>query len=165
MSEPPCSPPWQGGLGQELAPYQGEDPREVEWIRVARADDVPRDGGVTVRHGNLQIAVFNFTTRGTWYATQAMCPHRGDMVLGRGLLGTQGDEPKVACPMHKKTFSLESGAGLADPQYRIETYAVEVRDGDVYVAVPSATAAVAASTCGAAVCPGAHVGLAAAGPA
>ena len=60
------------------------------------------------------------------------------MVLGRGLLGTQGGEPKVACPMHKKTFSLQTGAGLADPQYRIETYSVEVRDGEIFVELPPA---------------------------
>jgi len=113
---------------------------DAEWVRVARASDVPPDGGVTVRHGDQQIAVFHFAARGAWYACQAQCPHRGDMVLGRGLLGTQGDTPKVACPMHKKTFSLATGAGLADPQYCITTFAVEVRDGDVYVAVPARAA-------------------------
>ncbi len=79
-----------------------------------------------------------------------MCPHRGDMVLGRGLLGTQGDEPKVACPMHKKTFSLLSGDGLADPQYRVETFPVDVRGGEVYVALPAAaTLAAGCPTAGA----------------
>jgi nitrite reductase (NADH) large subunit len=120
------------------APSGGAD--GCEWVRVARAADVPRDGGVTIRHGDRQIAVFNFSTRGTWYACQAMCPHRGDMVLGRGLLGTQGGEPKVACPMHKKTFSLESGAGLTDAQYRVEIFGVDVRDGEVYVALPAGAA-------------------------
>jgi hypothetical protein len=62
------------------------------------------------------------------------------MVLGRGLLGTQGDEPKVACPMHKKTFSLETGAGLADPQYAVRTFPVDVRDGEVYLKLPAADA-------------------------
>ena len=77
-----------------------------------------------------------------------MTCERGDMVLGRGLLGTQGAEPKVACPMHKKTFSLVSGAGLADPQFQIRTYPVEVRDGDVYVAVPiGAAVGTVAETC------------------
>ena len=103
-----------------------------------------------MRLGDAQVAVFNFATRGTWYACQALCPHRGDMVLGRGLLGTQGGEPKVACPMHKKTFSLETGAGLADPQYRIATFPVEVRDGDVYVALTPAVAAPQNHTCPAA---------------
>ncbi|MND02838.1 hypothetical protein D3C83_223730 [compost metagenome] len=59
--------------------------------------------------------------------------------------------------MHKKTFSLETGAGLADPQYRIDTYSVEVRDGEVYVELPPAVADTkdthecpAAGACGAA---------------
>ncbi len=110
------------------------------WVRVAAVTDVPRDGGVTVRVGESQIAVFHLASRDAWYATQAMCPHRKDMVLGRGLLGTHGEVPKVACPMHKKTFSLETGEGLSDPAYRVQTFAVEVRGADVWVAVPPATA-------------------------
>ena len=58
----------------------------------------PRDGGITVAHGDAQIAVFHFASRGAWYATQAMCPHRSDMVLGRGLLGTQGDDAEGRVP-------------------------------------------------------------------
>jgi nitrite reductase (NADH) large subunit len=109
---------------------------EATWVRVARADDVPADGGVTVDHGGFQVAVFHFATTGAWYATQATCPHRKDAVLGRGLLGTQGGVPKVACPLHKKTFSLLTGEGLNDAQYAVLTFPVEVRDGDVYVKLP-----------------------------
>lgn len=121
-----------------------------QWVRVARAADVPADSGVTVRHGDLQVAVFHFAARGTWHACQAMCPHRGDMVLGRGLLGTENGEAKVACPMHKKTFSLDSGAGLSDPRFQIGIFPVELRDGDVYVSLPPIEAArAAAAPCGA----------------
>jgi nitrite reductase (NADH) large subunit len=111
-------------------------PRDVAWVRVARADQVPRDGGITVLHGGRQIAVFNFASRGEWYATQATCPHRKDNVLARGLLGTQDDEPKVACPLHKKTFSLASGAGLSDPLYCVQTFPVRVEAGEVFVELP-----------------------------
>src|SRR5262249_20334189 len=58
----------------------------AEGARLAAVDDVPRDGGITVAHGDTPIAVFHFASRGTWYATQAICPHRKDAVLGRGLL-------------------------------------------------------------------------------
>jgi nitrite reductase (NADH) large subunit len=118
----------------------------AEWIRVARVDDVPRDGGITVLHGGTPIAVFHFASRGAWYASQAVCPHRKDTVLGRGLLGTQAGVPKVACPLHKRTFSLETGAGLSDPQYDIRTYPVEIRAGDVWVQLPPA-AALAPAAC------------------
>lgn len=52
--------------------------------------------------------------------------------------------------MHKKTFSLESGAGLADAQYCIDVYAVEVRDGEVYVDVRAGAAMARAARGGAA---------------
>jgi nitrite reductase (NADH) large subunit len=108
------------------------------WVRVADTAQVPRDGGVTVQHGGAQIAVFHFASRNEWYATQAMCPHRRDMVLARGLLGTEQDEPKVACPLHKKTFALRSGAGLSDPHYCIATFPVRIENGGVYLHLPPA---------------------------
>jgi nitrite reductase (NADH) small subunit len=60
-----------------------------------------------------------------------------DMVLARGLLGDQKGTPKVACPQHKKTFSLKSGECLSGDPYKIRTFPVRVEDGDVYVELPS----------------------------
>ena len=58
------------------------------------------------------------------------------MGLGRGWLGTEAGEPKVAWPLHKKTFSLQSGKGLSDPKFCVQTYPVEVRDGELFVKIP-----------------------------
>jgi nitrite reductase (NADH) large subunit len=116
----------------------GDTAGSSRWIALARVADFPRDGGRTVQYGVAQLAVFHFATRGEWYATQAACPHRRDMVLGRGLLGSQAGEPKVACPLHKKTFSLATGRGLSDPHYAIRTFPVEVRGDDVYALLPPA---------------------------
>jgi nitrite reductase (NADH) large subunit len=126
------------------------EPQGAAWMRVATVADVPRDGGVTIDHDGAQIAVFHFASRGAWYATQAICPHRKDAVLGRGLLGTQDGVPKVACPMHKKTFALETGEGLSDPRYRVATFPVEVRDGAVWVKLPPAAVLRLSFTCPAA---------------
>jgi nitrite reductase (NADH) large subunit len=117
----------------DATPAPIDTPHGAGWVRLAAVADVPHDGGITVRHGDAQIAVFHFATRGEWYATQAVCPHRKDAVLGRGLLGTDDGTPKVACPMHKKTFALGTGAGLSDPAYCIRTYPVDIRDGEVWV--------------------------------
>ena len=119
-----------------LPPRPSADDPGGDWVRVARVADVPRDGGVTIAHGRLRVALFHFATRGEWYATQATCPHRKDDVLGRGLLGTHDGVPKVACPLHKKTFALTSGVGLADPRYCIRTYPVDVRGEAVWVKLP-----------------------------
>ncbi|MEO8177746.1 MAG: nitrite reductase large subunit NirB [Deltaproteobacteria bacterium] len=106
------------------------------WVRLAPVASFPRDGGRTLQYGNSQIAVFNFESRGEWYATQNKCPHMQDMVLGRGLIGDQQGIPKVACPLHKKTFSLQDGKCLGDDDYTILTFPVKVVDGWVHVELP-----------------------------
>jgi nitrite reductase (NADH) small subunit len=104
-----------------------------EWVRVAPSDVFPENGGACVKVGALQIAVFNFTRRGKWYACQNLCPHRMQMILSRGMLGSTSGVPKVACPYHKSTFSLETGACLNADLDSIETYPVRVEDGQVLI--------------------------------
>jgi nitrite reductase (NADH) large subunit len=111
---------------------------ERRWVPLARADEVPRDGGIAVKYGGAQLAVFHYAATSTYYATQNMCPHRKDMVLARGLLGDQGGTPKVACPMHKKTFALSSGECLSGESYSIATFPARVENGMVLVELPPA---------------------------
>ncbi len=106
----------------------------VNWRRVAKADTFPIDQGACAKINNTQVAIFKFSS-GEWYACQNMCPHKKEMVLSRGLIGDAGKEPKLACPMHKKTFSLKTGKNLNGEDFEIETYPVKVEGGDVYVKV------------------------------
>jgi len=105
----------------------------TEWLAACRVEDAVKNGGVCVRHGNEQIALFYFTRRDEWYATQNECPHRRQMALSRGMLGSVGEEPKIACPFHKKTFSLSSGECLSGGECAIKTYPVKVENGLVYI--------------------------------
>ena len=113
------------------------DPRlekeRAAWVRVAPSSAFPENGGACVKVGELQIAVFNFTRRGEWYACQNLCPHRMQMILSRGLLGSASGVPKVACPYHKSTFSLETGECLNADLESIETYPVRIEDGQVFL--------------------------------
>jgi len=110
-------------------------PRE-RWVAVGAVADFPADGGATVKHGRTQIAVFNFASRGEWYACQNMCPHRREFVLARGLVGDQGGKPKVACPLHKKTYSLQTGECMTGDEYKVRVFPVKVEDGQVYLRLP-----------------------------
>lgn len=105
------------------------------WFTACRVEDVPENGGVCVKYGEEQIALFHFTRRNEWYATQNLCPHRQQMALSRGMIGSQDNEPKVACPFHKKTFSLRTGECLSGDECAIRTYPVRVEDGLVYIGV------------------------------
>ncbi len=113
---------------------------QTRWVDVARLADLPLDGGVAVRHGDLQLAIFRHGADGTLYATQNMCPHKQDMVLARGLLGDARGEPKVACPQHKKTFSLRTGACLAGDLPALRTFPVRAEGDRVLVELPPAEA-------------------------
>jgi nitrite reductase (NADH) large subunit len=107
-----------------------------QWIRVGTTADFPKDGGAAIKYGRVQIAVFNFTTRGQWYACQNMCPHKNAFVLSRGIIGTAGEEPKVACPLHKKPYSLETGKCLSGEGYSVKVFPVKVNGDAVFVKLP-----------------------------
>jgi nitrite reductase (NADH) large subunit len=107
-----------------------------QWVRLAKVADVPKDGGIAVRYGTTQIAIFNFASRGEWHATQNVCPHSGEAVLARGILGDQKGAPKVACPLHKKTFHLESGECLSGEELSIATFPVRLEGDAVLVELP-----------------------------
>ncbi len=122
--------------GADVPPEPVEPERE--WVPVGKVWDFPVDGGAAVRHGKTQIAVFHFASRGEWYACQNMCPHRREFVLSRGLLGDQHGVAKVACPVHKKTFALESGKCLSGGEYTVQVFPVKVDGDDVYLHLPPA---------------------------
>lgn len=114
--------------------YQQVQPEEVTfWFKAAPAAKFPQNGGACVKYGGRQIAVFNFTREGSWYACQNLCPHKMEMVLSRGIIGEEQLEPKVACPLHKNTFSLKTGRHLNGDLAGIATYPVKVEDGFVYI--------------------------------
>ncbi len=105
----------------------------LHWHEAAPVSAFPADGGACVKIGDRQIAVFYFAQSGQWYACQNQCPHKMQMILARGLIGDHKGEPKVACPYHKKTFSLCTGENLNGDDYRIDTYPVRVENGKVYI--------------------------------
>ena len=106
-----------------------------EWIYACDIDEFPENGGLCIQHKDLQIAVFNFTRRNEWYATQNLCPHKHQMILSRGMVGSDNEEPKVACPFHKNTFSLKTGKNLNGSLCDIATYPVKIEQNKVMVGI------------------------------
>src|SRR5215217_879793 len=108
---------------------------KVTWHIACEVSDIPEDGGGCALIDGKQIAIFNFARRGEWYATDNQCPHRQQMAVSRGMIGSHEGEPKVACPFHKKTFSLQSGQCLNDDSYKINTFPVMVKENLVYIGI------------------------------
>nr|WP_075340813.1 nitrite reductase small subunit NirD [Tenacibaculum agarivorans] len=121
-------------MEKALEKYKTTKLQDVKvWFKAASIHDFPTDGGACVKYKNKQIAVFNFTRSNKWYACQNICPHKMEMVLSRGMIGDAKGTPKVACPLHKKTFSLESGENLNGDLEAIATYPVKIDQENVYI--------------------------------
>ncbi|MDF9799042.1 nitrite reductase (NADH) small subunit [Catalinimonas alkaloidigena] len=103
------------------------------WFKAAPVNAFPSNGGTCVQYKGKQIAVFNFSRRNEWYACQNLCPHKMQMILSRGLIGTHQEEPKVACPFHKKSFSLKTGECINGDECSLATYPVKIKDEHVYI--------------------------------
>jgi len=107
------------------------------WYKAAPVSSFPKDGGACIKYKDLQIAIFSFDRKQKWFACQNLCPHKLEMVLSRGLLGDHSGIPKVACPLHKKTFSLETGENLNGDLQAIAIYPVKIENDYVYVGLDS----------------------------
>ena len=108
-------------------------PEVLTWVKVGSISDFPENAGGCVKYKSKQIAVFYFERTNSWYACQNLCPHKLEMVLARGMTGDAAGIPKVACPLHKKSFSLEDGSNLNGEDYKIATYPVRIENGNVYI--------------------------------
>ncbi|MEM6644356.1 MAG: nitrite reductase small subunit NirD [Bacteroidota bacterium] len=121
-------------MTKTLQQYKTVKPEEVtRWLFACPENAFPEDGGLNVKLGELQIAIFKFSHRNEWYATQNLCPHKNQMILSRGMIGSEAGEPKVACPFHKTTFSLHTGKNLNGNECDLATYPVKVENGEVHV--------------------------------
>jgi nitrite reductase (NADH) small subunit len=104
----------------------------VTWVAVCRLDDLQPERGVAALVGAEQVALF-LTFDGRLYATGNQDPFTGWFVLSRGIVGTRGDAPTVASPLHKQVFDLSTGACLDDPARSVPVFPVRRRDGQVEV--------------------------------
>ena len=121
---------WASRASQGRAAYAG-----CTW---GRCSDFPSNGGATIKYGKVQIAVFNFASRGAVVRLPEHVPaQEGVCLVPRHSWRHQGT-PKVACPLHKKTFSLDSGACLSGDDYAVQVFPVKVEGDDVYLELPPA---------------------------
>jgi NAD(P)H-dependent nitrite reductase small subunit len=106
------------------------------WVDVGPASAFRCGGGSAVKVSNTELAVYYHLSTEKWYATQNSCPHKQLQVLSRGLVGMHGEEPKVACPIHKNTYNLNTGKGISNPGYNLATFDCKEDGGRVFVRVP-----------------------------
>jgi nitrite reductase (NADH) small subunit len=103
------------------------------WVTVCPIARLQPERGVAALVGGAQVAVFR-THDGDLYALDNLDPMSGANVLSRGIVGSRGDAPTVASPMHKQAYDLRDGHCLDATGVTVRTYPVRCRDGMVEVA-------------------------------
>ncbi|UNK72443.1 nitrite reductase small subunit NirD [Microbacterium sp. H1-D42] len=102
-------------------------------VRVCHLRDLEVERGRAALLGDTQIALF-LLTDGTVHAVSNLDPYSGANVMSRGIVGTRGEAPTVASPMHKQVFDLRTGLCL-ETQGRaasaLRVWPVAVVDGEV----------------------------------
>jgi nitrite reductase (NADH) small subunit len=109
---------------------------EATWVVVCPYGRLEPERGVAALVGRDQVAIF-LTQDGNLYAMQNYDPYARAYVLSRGIVGTRGDVPTVASPMHKQSYDLRTGVCLDLRGVAVRTYEVRCRDGLVEVRCPS----------------------------
>lgn len=111
----------------------------IPWTRVCALDDILPGTGVCALVAGQQVAVFRIG--GRVYAIGNRDPFTGANVLSRGLTGsyTRNGETrvKVASPLLKHAFDLDSGLSLDDPRVSVPVYATRTEGGDVWTGSPA----------------------------
>jgi nitrite reductase/ring-hydroxylating ferredoxin subunit len=109
---------------------------------VVAAEDIADGERVIAEIAGREIAVFN--SNGELHALSNYCTHQGGPACEGLLSGTLDvdeddelvwacDDEIVACPWHGWEFDITDGTHTASDDYRLPTYDVHVRDGEVYV--------------------------------
>jgi nitrite reductase (NADH) small subunit len=99
---------------------------------VCRLAELERARGVTALVHGQAIALFR-VDEDTVLALADHDPFDPRARLARGIVGTAGDVPFVASPVHRHRFDLRTGECLDDPHVSVAVYEVDVVDGVVLV--------------------------------
>ncbi|WP_091233406.1 nitrite reductase small subunit NirD [Microbacterium sp. 3J1] len=104
-------------------------------VRVCTIRDLEVERGRAALVGGEQVALF-LLADGTVRGVDNLDPYSGAQVMSRGIVGTRGEAPTVASPLHKQVFDLRTGICLETqgrPDAALRVWPVAVVDSVVYV--------------------------------
>jgi nitrite reductase (NADH) small subunit len=108
-----------------------------KWIDICSIEDLIPNMGVCALIEGIQVAIFRIETEaGTKvYALNNFDPFSKVNVLSRGIVGDRNGVLKVASPIYKQNFSLETGQCLDDTNVTIPVYFARVMEGRIEVSL------------------------------
>ena len=106
----------------------------MKWFSVCTVEKIQPERGVAALVDDMQIALIK-TYDGALFAVSNKDPFAGAQVMSRGIVGTRGETPTLASPLHKQVYDLRTGECLDVPGVRLPTFPVRCENGIVEVAL------------------------------
>ncbi|HEY0465258.1 MAG TPA: nitrite reductase small subunit NirD [Polyangiaceae bacterium] len=119
---------------QALVEFPRVSSEVTQWRDVCAIDDVLPGTGVAALIDGEQIAIIR-TRDGMFAALSNFDPFSNAFVIARGIVGDRAGVPKIASPIYKQNFSLQTGECLDDPSVRLAVYPIRVLAGRIQVSV------------------------------
>lgn len=111
---------------------KASEPSREEWTAVCQLEHIVPNTGVCCLVGQKQVAVFRLEDDRI-FAIGNFDPFSRANVLSRGIVGDRAGRIKVASPIYKQSFDLETGECMDDPTVSVPAFETRVCDGIVEV--------------------------------
>lgn len=102
------------------------------WQPVCELAELEPAFGEVAIFGERQLALVRYDDESV-YAVDHLDPHTGAPVMARGIVGSRGDRPTIASPLHKEVYDLGTGECFTDPELALRVYRTRVVGGAVQV--------------------------------
>jgi 3-phenylpropionate/trans-cinnamate dioxygenase ferredoxin subunit len=110
--------------------YTTQPETNLDFVEIAPVSELPNGGRLFVDIADKPIVIFNIA--GQLFAIGDVCTH-DDGPLGDGVL--EGNH--IVCPRHGAEFDVRNGKAMQMPAViDIPAYAVQIRDGNIFVGIP-----------------------------
>lgn len=107
----------------------------TQWTTVCTLDQILPNTGVCALVEGQQIAIFRIGSGTEIYAIANYDPFSKAFVLSRGIVGDRNGVPKVASPIYKQNFNLQTGQCLDDETVSVQAFPARVIEGQVQISV------------------------------
>jgi nitrite reductase (NADH) small subunit len=102
------------------------------WKPACEVADLEPGWGEVALIGALQIALVRLSDEEV-YAVDHHDPRTGAPVMARGIVGSRGDRPSIASPLHKEVYDLGTGECFTDSALALRTYRTRIVGGMIEV--------------------------------
>lgn len=103
---------------------------ETDWRLVGPANELDEENVMPFDFNGREYAIYH--TIDGFFASDGMCTHEEE-ALADGIV----IDNVIECPLHQGRFDVRSGKALSAPVcVDLQTFPVQIHDGDIYVHIP-----------------------------